>query len=319
MKKFISKIFLFLLLFILFSLSASALFFYKITPQYETGYNASILDKSARLNSINGPKIVLIGDSNVSFGFQSDLIEQAYGIPVVNMGLHGGLGNAFHEEMAKMNVQEGDIYVICHHTFADNGKIDDTELAWITLENHFDLWSLPSVQDIPGMAKAFPSYIKKASVLWAKELINPEAAKSADAAEAATCYSRSAFNQYGDDIFPRENGTFTFTTQSVPEMNDTCINRLNRLNAYLAERGATMVVAGYPIGKGEFTPPEEEYVEFQQKLSDRLDCQVISDYRDYFFDYSYFYNTELHLTNDGARLRTEQLIKDLEKVVELNP
>lgn len=319
MKKFISKIFLFLLLFILISLSASALFFYKITPQYETGYNASILDKSARLNSINGPKIVLIGDSNVSFGFQSDLIEQAYGIPVVNMGLHGGLGNAFHEEMAKMNVQEGDIYVICHHTFADNGKIDDTELAWITLENHFDLWSLPSVQDIPGMAKAFPSYIKKASVLWAKELINPEAAKSADAAEAATCYSRSAFNQYGDDIFPRENGTFTFTTQSVPEMNDTCINRLNRLNAYLAERGATMVVAGYPIGKGEFTPPEEEYVEFQQKLSDRLDCQVISDYRDYFFDYSYFYNTELHLTNDGARLRTEQLIKDLEKVVELNP
>lgn len=318
MKKFISKIFLFLLLFILISLSASALFFYKITPQYETGYNASILDKSARLNSINGPKIVLIGDSNVSFGFQSDLIEQAYGIPVVNMGLHGGLGNAFHEEMAKMNVQEGDIYVICHHTFADNGKIDDTELAWITLENHFDLWSLPSVQDIPGMAKAFPSYIKKASVLWAKELINPEAAKSADAAEAATCYSRSAFNQYGDDIFPRENGTFTFTTQSVPEMNDTCINRLNRLNAYLAERGATMVVAGYPIGKGEFTPPEEDYVAFQQKLSDRLDCQVISDYRDYYFDYSYFYNTELHLTNDGARLRTEQLIKDLEKVVELN-
>lgn len=319
MKKFVSKIFLFLLLFILISLSASTLFFYKITPQYETGYNASILDKSARLNSINGPKIVLIGDSNVSFGFQSDLIEQAYGIPVVNMGLHGGLGNAFHEEMAKMNVQEGDIYVICHHTFADNGKIDDTELAWITLENHFDFWSLPSVQDIPGMAKAFPSYIKKASVLWAKELINPEAAKSADAAEAATCYSRSAFNQYGDDIFPRENGTFTFTTQSVPEMNDTCINRLNKLNAYLAERGATMVVAGYPIGKGEFTPPEEEYVEFQQKLSDRLDCQVISDYRDYFFDYSYFYNTELHLTNDGARLRTEQLIKDLEKVVELNP
>ena len=164
MKKFISKIFLFLLLFILISLSASALFFYKITPQYETGYNASILDKSARLNSINGPKIVLIGDSNVSFGFQSDLIEQAYGIPVVNMGLHGGLGNAFHEEMAKMNVQEGDIYVICHHTFADNGKIDDTELAWITLENHFDLWSLPSVQDIPPQPLWLPAQLNTHSV-----------------------------------------------------------------------------------------------------------------------------------------------------------
>ena len=315
MKKFISKIFLFLLLFAFVSLSASVLFFYKIAPQYETGYNASILDKSARLKSIDGSKIVLIGDSNVSFGFQSELIEQAYGIPVVNMGLHGGLGNAFHEEMAKINVHEGDIYVICHHTFADNGKIDDTELAWITLENHFDLWNLPSAQDIPGMAKALPSYMKKASVLWAKDIINPESAESAANAEAATCYSRSAFNQYGDDVFPRENGTFTFTAQSVPKMNDTCIDRLNRLNTYLTEHGAIMVVAGYPIGKGEFTPPEEEYVQFQQELSNRLDCPVISDYRDYFFDYEYFYNTELHLTNDGARLRTEQLIEDLENVI----
>lgn len=73
-----------------------------------------------------------------------------------------------------------------------------------------------------------------------------------------------------------------------------------------------MVVAGYPIGKGEYTPPKEDFVEFQAKLAERLDCPVISDYRDYFFDYKYFYNSFLHLTTEGAELRTEQLIEDLE-------
>lgn len=311
MKKFIKKIVLFLLILAVILVPITWTFFAVISPQYSEGYNASLLDKAQRLKSIEGPKIVLIGNSNVSFGFQSELIEEAYGMPVVNMGLHGGLDNAFHENMAKMNVQEGDIYVICHHTFADDGKIDDVELAWITLENHTELWGLVNRQDITSMCVGLPTYMKKASVIWGLGLISKEAAKNYNA-ETDACYSRDAFNEYGDVAYPREEGTFEFKEQSLPEMNDTCINRLNELNEYLVERGATMVVAGYPIGKGEYTPPKEDFVEFQAKLAERLDCPVISDYRDYFFDYKYFYNSFLHLTTEGAELRTEQLIEDLE-------
>lgn len=311
MKKFIKKIVLFLLILAVILVPITWTFFAVISPQYSEGYNASLLDKAQRLKSIEGPKIVLIGNSNVSFGFQSELIEEAYGMPVVNMGLHGGLDNAFHENMAKMNVQEGDIYVICHHTFADDGKIDDVELAWITLENHTELWGLVNRQDITSMCVGLPTYMKKASVIWGLGLISKEAAKNYNA-ETDACYSRDAFNEYGDVAYPREEGTFEFKEQSLPEMNDTCINRLNELNEYLVERGATMVVAGYPIGKGEYTPPKEDFVEFQAKLAERLDCPVISDYRDYFFDYKYFYNSFLHLTTEGAELRTKQLIEDLE-------
>ena len=113
--------------------------FIRILPQNSEEYNAALLDKIQRLQNLNEAKIVLIGNSNVSFGFQSQLIEEAYNMPVVNMGLHGGLGNAFHEKMVKINVHEGDVYVICHHTFSDDGKIQDIQLAWITLENHIEL------------------------------------------------------------------------------------------------------------------------------------------------------------------------------------
>ncbi len=310
MRKFIKNVIIFLLIMAMILIPMTGVFFVKIAPQYSEGYNASLLDKTQRLKSIEEPKIVLIGNSNVSFGFQSELIEEAFGMPVVNMGLHGGLDNAFHENMAKINVQKGDIYVICHHTFADDGKIDDIELAWITLENHTELWRLVNKQDITSMCMGLPTYMKKASVIWGLGLISKEAAKNYNA-ETDACYSRSAFNKYGDVAYPREQGTFEFKEQSLPEINDTCINRLNELNDYLTERGATMVVAGYPIGKGKYTPPEKEFVLFQEELAQRLDCPVISDYRDYFFDYEYFYNSFLHLTTEGAKLRTEQLIEDL--------
>lgn len=315
MKKFIKKVVLFLGILSLILVPITAFFFYEVAPQYENGYNASLLDKVNRLKSIDGSKIVLIGNSNVSFGFQSELIEKTYGMPVVNMGLHGGLDNAFHENMTKMNVKEGDIYVICHHTFADDGKIDDIELAWITIENHLELYPLVGRQNFTSMAVALPTYMKKAAVIWGLGLINQEAAKNYNA-ESDGCYSRDVFNAYGDNIYPREKGNFVFKEQSLPEINDTCINRLNELNSYLKERGATLVVAGYPIGKGEYTPEEQGFVEFQKELEEKLDCQVISDYRDYFFEYKYFYNSFLHLTNEGAKMRTEQLIKDLEKVLE---
>lgn len=314
MKRFIKKLLLFLGILVLIMVPTIWGFMNYIAPQYEQGYNASLLDKVERLKNLPGKRIVLIGNSNVSFGFQSDLIEKAYDMPVVNMGLHGGLGNAFHEKMATLSVHKGDIYVICHHTFADEGKIDDIELAWITLENHYDLYSLADKKDYPLLALGFPSYMKKAGVLWGMGLFNKEAAKNYNA-DTDACYSRDAFNEYGDVAYERKEGNFVFKEQQLPQINEECVNRLNKLNAYLESKGATMVVAGYPIGDGEFTPDREDFIAFQKQLQEELDCQVISDYTDYFYDYSYFYNSFLHLTTKGAEMRTKQLIEDLQKVI----
>ena len=91
----------------------------------------------------------------------------------------------------------------------------------------------------------------------------------------------------------------------------TTVERLNELNQYCLQNGARLYVAGYPIGYGQYTPSESEFEKFQSELENKLDFPVISDFTDYFFDYSYFYDTNLHMTTDGAKLRTEQLIEDM--------
>lgn len=276
-----------------------------IVPQYENGYNAALIDKVDRLESINEPKIVLLGNSNLTYGIDSQLIEEAIGMPVVNMGLHAANGNAFHEEMAKYNVVQGDIYILCHTSFDDDNTIKGTMAAWSSIENHFNLWKILRKDDIETMVRAFPAYLKRCLNLYSSGTGNQD---------PGGVYARSAFNEYGDVAVLRKENEYTFgETVTPPGIGDISIDRINELNNYLTSRGAALLVAGYPIGNGKKTVDTTEFIAFQEQLSARLDCPVISNYVDYMFDYKYFYNTQFHLNSQGVEIRTSQLIADVKR------
>ena len=196
-----------------------------IGNQYEDGYDASLIDKVARLKSINTPKIMLVGNSNLAFGMDSEMLENTINMPVVNLGLHGGLGNAFHENIAKLNINSGDIVIICHSTYSDDNKISNIELCWITLEYHKDLWKILRPEDYYEMAVAFPKYWVKSLMAFIGRMIPRKI--------VPTVYSRKVFNKYGDvavkpDIDREsESKMFKAGVEKVPEVNDTCTYRLN--------------------------------------------------------------------------------------------
>lgn len=305
MRKFIEKVLLFLFTFILATSALAACDYFFIGNQYLGSYQASLIDKVERLQSIDEPKIILIGNSNVCFGIDSEMIEEAFQMPVVDMGLSGNLGNAFHENMAKLGVSEGDIVIICHSDYSDDDTIPEPGLAWITVEFHKDFWKLIRQKDVPSMLRAYPKYFVGALFNWMQ-------GGKGNVASDDTCYSRSAFNKYGD-ICRRGDDTYVFTETSirVPSISDTCIDRINELNRYIKEQGATLLIAGYPIGSGEYTPDSSEYDLFENELREKVDCDVISHFTDYLIPYELFYNTDLHLSEEGAEIRTKQLISDL--------
>lgn len=309
MKRFVKRIMIFITSIIIPIIVSGIIFLLFLAPQYEYCYNASLLDKIARLKDCPSPKIVLIGNSNLAYGIISEKIENEFGIPVVNLGLHGSLGNAFHENIAKPYINNGDIIIVCHSTYKDDGKISDPKLAWITFENHFFLYNIADKKDYINLTKAFPSYLVKGMWLFISQQGNTKPQDS---------YSRICFNKYGDNVFPREyDSTLIPANQHcpiIPKINDVCINRLNHFNKFCQERGATLLIGGYPILKPiEGDVDSNYFIEFQQQLQDTLNCTIISDFTDYIFDETLFYNTNLHLTNEGAAIRTEQLIKDLKK------
>lgn len=310
MKRFLGKVLIFIIIISILIGVIVAFDIFVVGSQYKYSYDASLLDKVERLKSINEPKIILVGNSNVSFGMDSEMLEEAFDMPVVNLGLHGSLGNAFHENIAKMNLNEGDIVIVCHSSFSDSDDIPDPELAWLTIDNHAEIAEIIREKDYPSMPIAYLAYVRKAILLWMTHTGNmiPEG-----------CYSRTAFNKYGDVIYKPDDlqvdeNYFSDPKEAVriPQINETCTNRLNEFNEYVIGRGATLLVAGYPIAYGKYSSIEKsELMEFQNTLQSLLNCEVISNYTDYLFPYELFYNGILHLNKTGAEVRTQQLINDL--------
>lgn len=286
------------------------MFFANIPAQYADNYNASLIDKVDRLESIDEPKIILVGNSNLAYGVNSELIEETIGRPVVNLGLHGGLGNKFLERIALLGINEGDLVVICHTDYSDEDELGQADLAWITLENHWELWKIPDIKMWAELLVALPDYTFNAMSLY----LSGRGNQSSD-----EIYARSAFNVYGDNISHREGGINEIEDSSVtvPEISVECVKRINELNEYCNAVGARLVIAGYPIMIGTDTPDKDCYAIFQDELRDKMNCEIISDYKDYFWTKEYFYDGCLHMTNEGADLRTRQLIRDIKKMAEL--
>ena len=315
MKKFVTKVLLLLGLVILMWAIIITLDFWVVGNQYLNNYQASILDKTNRAESIGSKKILLIGNSNVSFGFDSELLEKELALPVVNMGIHSGLSNAFQEDMAKPYISEGDIVLLCHNSFNDGYIIRDPSLAWITIEKHMELWPIIRECNKIDMLKAYPLYALNCLMLS----ISGKGNKVED-----SCYSRQAFNEYGDVIYrpdfeKRPASTIFYNGAiKVPSVTEDTVERINDFNDFCLSRGALLLVVGYPIAYGEYTPSKEEYIEFQNMLSGYLQCPVISDYTDYFIPYDYFYNTIYHLTEEGTKIRTIQTVKDVKRYLSMS-
>lgn len=304
LRRMVQKIVLFCFVLNLLFVIYAGFFFNIVPPQYTQNYQAAILDKMQRLSDIQEPKIILIGNSSVSFGIDSEMIEREFGMPVVNLGLHAGLGNKFLERMALGNISEGDIVIVAHTDYSDNGEIEQPDLAWITIENYGELWKLLDMREWMQILPALPNYIWQSTSLYVSGRGNRTSEEE---------YRRDMFNQYGDVANEREKRIFEFEDGmiKVPEVGRQCMRRLNALNSYCVEQNAVMLIAAYPIAAGEYTPDKQKYVSFQRKLIEHAECEVISDYTDYFIGYEYFYDTYYHLTSNGAEIRTERLIEDI--------
>ena len=81
-------------------------------PQYTDTFVGELNEKVERLNSIDEPKIVVVGGSSVAFGLDSALLEKYTGMPVVNFGLYAALGTKVMLDLSRGGIKEGDIVIL---------------------------------------------------------------------------------------------------------------------------------------------------------------------------------------------------------------
>ena len=89
-----------------------AVLIFRLPDQYAHTFHGELDEKFDRLNSIDEPKIVVVGGSSVAFGLDSKKLEEYTGMPTVNFGLYAALGTKLMLDLSLSGIGEGDIVVV---------------------------------------------------------------------------------------------------------------------------------------------------------------------------------------------------------------
>lgn len=102
-----------------FGFSAGLLIFMSVVrfqlgvPTTSSTWNKQIIDhKEKAACVIDRPKLVLLGGSSTLFGIKASVLESELGVPVINGGLHAGLGMACILRVGKKMLRTGDTVML---------------------------------------------------------------------------------------------------------------------------------------------------------------------------------------------------------------
>ncbi len=65
----------------------------------------------------------------------------------------------------------------------------------------------------------------------------------------------------------------------------------------------------------EYLRQEEDMLRYEARLRKELQCTILGAPQDYLYPYGYFTNAVHHINHDARKIRTEHLLKDLERAI----
>lgn len=112
----------------------SAVRFQLGVPTTSSAWINEIIDRKVKAASVIAhPKLVLLGGSSTLFGIKASVLESELGVPVINGGLHAGLGMACILREGKKMLRPGDtVMLIPEYELLSFGEKNRREWAAIT-------------------------------------------------------------------------------------------------------------------------------------------------------------------------------------------
>jgi len=297
----------------LFLLSVALLFAaaYFLTGSHHTplqnDFMAAMIDKHERAEEIGSPKIVIAGGSNVAFNFDSGKIEEALGLPVVNMGLSVGLGMEFIINETMDIAAEGDI-IIFSITFFENIE------GLYSLKKH-------TSRHFPKARRYYRFRLSEELNIHSRKLRENIIALfySLLGRNVTSIYNRAGFNRFGDFTahygLPQVNELgqrFTFESAYWEG-----IGQLNRLYTDAQKKGYSLyyIYPAYPFS--DFERNREALTRLDDDMRRELELPVLGVLEGSLYPETEFFDTAYHLKRESVIHRTEYLIELLRSELNL--
>lgn len=305
MKKFLKYI----LLLVLFAYILPAILAFSL-PSNPNGYYKGYELKYNRLDTMKGPRLLILGGSEVAMSINSKLLQDSLKMNVANLGLHAGLGIDLNLNDALKHSRKGDIVLFSFSSFLGAGQ------------GGSDAYSVPYLVDYYPSKFFELSYPNKACVVSGifpllKGKINY--LKSKWSGKDTQFYTLNSIDEYGDIIKPEMKpyqypGNGKIDSTDYVTNNSTYLNSVaDRLNM-IKKRGCIVYII----------PSVRHQLRYQ---SDRLAIERLADFMkergiEQLFDAKesavpneLLYDNPYHTNNEGAVFYSNLIVKHLNLVL----
>ncbi|NNJ24695.1 hypothetical protein [Alienimonas chondri] len=269
-----------------------------VAGQDDDPYFAAYAQKRTLAETAPGPRVVLVGGSNLAFGVDSVRLGAAVRRTPVNLGLNAGLGRHFILDQAAASVKEGDLVILSLETGPGNQAtvMNDLLLLEPTAARHLRLPGWKTVGDT-----ALEYVMLKARGGARRLTLDSERERG---------YRGSGFDQNGDyvahrTITPDPNRVLVGIAGATPP------EKLEHVDAFartVREAGATLAVVHPPVPRRRYLEHKANLDAWDRSLRERLPVPVLTTPGDAALPEELFYDTAYHLTGPGIERRTTALI-----------
>ena len=290
--------------------------FLTIKPDKKHLYQASLL-KAHLLATVPSPRLIIFGGSNIAFGIDSERMEQELGMPVINDGLHVGLGVAPLAEIKKY-MRPGDIIIISleYYNFTDKTAFfgQPQYLAdWIELSPE-RIWDLQDpVRQMPGLYTIMLQ--RKLNRQVQNVLYGPSLSVTRG------FYTGDQFNEHGDFIGhlgPTNQVHFEVDNSVYPVNNvGDAYEFLESFRQFALSKGAKVFYEAQAHRQTNCDLTGMKNIRgFFTRLKNRTGIPLLTDLTHLCLPDDYFYDTPYHLNEQGREVRTERLIESLRLAID---
>lgn len=268
--------------------------------KYLDTFYAGLLVKDRRLRDTSGKKrIVFLGGSSLSFGLRSEHLSAALGYEVVDYGLYAPLGVKTMAELARKQIQKGDVVVFAPELSAETYSLRmDRGMLLKCVEGEPGILERLSMDDRFETALAYPYFVYERSTVEALPVAP---------------YDRASFNDYGDiesdaavrNVMPSLYDSGQMVAPSESMVQKDFVKYVNEYAKDMKRRGADTYFTFSPTN--ELSLVENGLTKFETTLSKKLNIPVLGHVKDFTYHENWFFDTNYHLNHAGSLVHSENI------------
>lgn len=312
MKKFFLRLSIFISIVIFILLVGM---FLPATPRAKTSLLYAKIDKDSMLENTTGNRLILVGGSNLSFGINSQLLKDSLNVNPINTGIQASLGLEYMIKEVVPFIKKGDVIVLSpeynnfYGTFAYGGEVLCRMFFDVQLKkgnkSFVDNFSELSKEQMSKIIMYYPKYVSSKFSPFEYLTIKKD-----------PVYSRDSFNKYGDVTahFNLPNENYLDLDPINEEFNYKMIDVVKSFEKQVSMKGAKLFITFPAIEKQSYENNKNQINNIFIKIKEK-NLSILGTPSEFVVSKDLTFNGYCHLNKQGMEVRTEQLIKELHKVL----